>query len=144
MPFGRLQTQFDRITGLSLSKSLPGLFVSLFPCQVSTLPFFLYVFLSFYLFFPLHVCFKMHASLTRYIEELLPERGNGPAVLTNLWRQQAATNQEGQSMLDLLPADSNGSNKDSMEGRKQIWASKQRSLGLLMSCGKTGILMACF
>lgn len=48
---------------------------------------YLCLFISFFLLlFPLHVCFKMLAALTRYIEELLPERGNGPAVLTNLWR----------------------------------------------------------
>lgn len=38
----------------------------------------------------------------------------------------------GQAMLDLLPADSKGSNKRSMQGRKQIWASKQSSLDLLL------------
>lgn len=83
----------------------------------------------------------MHASLRGYTEELLLERGNVPAVLlTNLCRQQAAANQEGQAMLDLLPADSKGSNKETIQSRKQICTSKQHSLGLLMFCRKTGIL----
>ena len=83
--------------------------------------------------------FKIHAALTGHVE-LLPDWGNGPTALTNLWRQQAAANQEGQTMLDLLPADTKGSSQESMQGRKQFWASKQSSLGLLMLCRKTQIL----
>lgn len=86
----------------------------------------------------------MHTALTAHIEELLPECSNGPTALTNLWRQQAAANQEGQAMLDLLPADSKGSNKESTQGRKQIWACRQHSLRLPMLWRKTGILMAFF
>lgn len=83
---------------------------------------------------------KMHAALTGSREELLPEWGSGSTVLTDLWRQQAAANLEGQAMLDLLPADFEGGNKEIMQERKQTWASKQRSL--LMLCRKAEILMA--
>lgn len=50
----------------------------------------------------------------------------------------------GQAMLDLLPADSKGSNKRSMQDRKQIWASKRHSLDLLLLCRKTEKLMVFF
>lgn len=50
----------------------------------------------------------------------------------------------GQPVLDLLPADSKGSNKRSMQARKQIWASKQSSLDLLLLCRKTGDLKVFF
>lgn len=91
------------------------------------------------LFFLLFCLFVL--KCTRF--KLLLEWGNvSTIILTNLCRQQAAANQEGQTTLDLLPADSKGSNKETIQGRKQICTSTQHSLGLLVLYSKTEILFS--